>query len=159
MSPTALKTLSAGHELLPTLGNDLRDLSGLHTLVYEMMQNADDAEEATEMVFDVTDSDLLVQNDGVFSDCGTPEASECAGVVLNGEHVRCDFHSFLKISGQAKRQKAGTTGAFGIGFTSVFQVTDYPELLSAGRHWRLRYDEPLAANVHICVGCARDHRL
>jgi hypothetical protein len=157
VSATAVKTLSAGHELLPTLGNDLRDLSGLHTLVYELMQNADDADDATVMVFDVTDDALVVQNDGVFSDCGSPGAPRCSGVEQDGKRVRCDFHSFLKISGQAKRQKAATTGAFGIGFTSVFQITDYPELLSRGRHWVLRYDEPQAENVHVCGGCARDH--
>src|SRR5262249_53714185 len=112
-----------------------------------------------EMIFDVTDEGLVVRNDGAFSDCGAPEARECPGVVADGERVRCDFHSFLKISGQAKRQKSDTTGAFGIGFTSVFQITDYPELLSSGRHWVLRYDEPQAENVRVCDGCVRDHQL
>jgi hypothetical protein len=147
--------LSAGHDLLATLGNDLRDLSGLHTLVYELIQNADDALAATEMTFRITDKALIVMNDGVFSDCGDPSATECPGVPLDGE--RCDFHSFLRISGQAKRKKVGTTGAFGIGFTSVFQITDYPELLSRGRHWILRYDEPQAENVVVCEGCRREH--
>ena len=107
-------------------------------------------------MFSVDDDALTVFNDGVFSDCDSSSA-ECAGVLLEGASVRCDFHSFLKISGQAKRQKRATTGAFGIGFTSVFQVTDYPELCSAGRHWILRYDQPQSQNVNVCAGCQRDH--
>lgn len=159
VNATPSHTYSAGYELLPTLGNDLRDLRGSDVLIYELIQNADDAVGATKMVFDVTEEALVVENDGVFSDCGHLSESQCPGVELGGRSVRCDFHSFLKISGQAKRQKSGTTGAFGIGFTSVFQITDYPELLSAGRHLILRYDELPAANVHDCAGCTYDHDL
>ncbi|MDQ3672729.1 MAG: DUF3883 domain-containing protein [Actinomycetota bacterium] len=149
--------LSAGYELLGKLGNDLRDLTGFDTLIYELIQNADDARDATRMRFDVTKSALTVWNDGTFTDCGEQEARECPGVELDGVRGRCDLHSFRLISGHAKRGKAGTTGAFGIGFTSVFQVTDYPELMCGGRHWILRYDEPENENVEVCEGCDRDH--
>jgi hypothetical protein len=152
------KTFSAGHDFLPTLGNDVRDLTGLDTLVYELVQNADDAPIATEMRFEVDLEGLTVWNDGVFSDCGDQDSPDCRLVSQNGgEPVRCDFHSFRRISGQAKREKVGTTGAFGLGFTSVFQICDYPELLSDGRHWLLRYDRPEDARIVECEGCGQAH--
>jgi hypothetical protein len=154
-----MTTLAAGYDFLGKLGDDLRDLIGLDTLVYELIQNADDAPRATAMSFDVSQNLLRVWNDGVFSDCGRQEKSlECECVEdQTGERVRCDFHSLRLLAGQAKRAKVDTTGAFGIGFTSVFQVCDYPELISRGRHWVLRYDRPESERIDVCDGCERDH--
>ena len=62
--------LSAGYDLLGKLGNDLRDLTGFDTLINELLQNADDASDATQVRFDVTSRALTVWNDGTFTDCG-----------------------------------------------------------------------------------------
>jgi hypothetical protein len=153
-----MSKLPAGYDFLGKLGNDLRDLTGLDTLTYELVQNADDASQAKEMRFEVSSAGLVIWNDGTFSDCDQQERRDCPGVTdADGSLVRCDFHSIRLISGHAKREKKGTTGAFGIGFTSVFQVTDYPELISGGRHWRLRYDEAEDDRIDVCGGCGRDH--
>src|SRR5690348_3623751 len=114
-----MTTLAAGYDFLGKLGDDLRDLIGLDTLVYELVQNADDAPGADEMTFDASKEALYVSNNGFFSDCGEQGPSlECAGVEdATGNRVRCDFHSLRLLAGQAKRAKRGTTGAFGIGFT------------------------------------------
>jgi hypothetical protein len=153
-----MSKLPAGYDFLGKLGNDLRDLTGLDTLIYELVQNADDASRASEIRFEVSRAGLIVWNDGTFSDCGQQELSECPGVPdADGALVRCDFHAIRRISGHAKRQQRDTTGAFGIGFTSVFQVTDYPELISTGEHWRLRYDEAEDDRIDVCEGCERDH--
>ncbi len=72
----ALVHISRGIDHLGWLNAQLRDLSGYATLASELIQNADDAPEATFISFDVTDDALVVDNDGYFTDCGQAEASE-----------------------------------------------------------------------------------
>ncbi len=149
------KYLSRGIDYLGDLGAKLRDLQGYRTLAYELIQNADDARNATSMVFDVRDDGLIVDNDGQFSDCGEIDESECPWKQDPTLGHRCDFHRFRHIASGDKRAEQGTTGAFGIGFIAVYQVTDRPELISAGRHWILREDLPEHERIEVCEGCAQ----
>ena len=134
MDDTDLVYLSQEVDYLGFLESKLRDLHGIATLVYELIQNADDVKDAagnpgaSEIVFDVCDDALVVTNDGVFRDE--------------------DFRRLQLVAGGAKRDEIGTTGAFGIGFISVYQITDYPELLSSGRHWIIHPDEPQNQRIH-----------
>lgn len=111
-------------DYLGFLQTQLRDLRGIPTLVYELIQNADDVLDdqgrpaASWIKFDICDDVLIVENDGVFREK--------------------DFNSMTTIGKGDKREEEGTTGAFGIGFISVYQVTDCPEILSSGQHWRIR---------------------
>ena len=111
-----------------TLQTSLRNLRGFGALAYELIQNADDVldEEghpgATRIAFDVCKDALIVENDGVFREV--------------------DYDRMANIASGGKREEDGTTGAFGIGFISVYQITDSPEIFSSGRHWRIRPDAP-----------------
>jgi hypothetical protein len=129
---------SLGIDHLGALANALGDLMGFTTLAYELIQNADDAEGASEIVFDARDDGLLVRNDGVFTDCDRPELEpeDCPWAENRG--TLCDFHSFRRIQGGAKRSRENTTGAFGIGFAAVYQVTDEPVVTSGVRRWTVR---------------------
>lgn len=104
------------------LRGQLSGLQGIPTLCYELIQNADDVKNqdgnagASKIIFDVCEDALYVYNDGVFRDI--------------------DFERMEKVSWGNKREEEGTTGAFGLGFISVYQVTDSPEIISSGRHWR-----------------------
>lgn len=69
--------LSRGIDYLGDLGAKLRDLQGYRTLTHELIQNADDAPTASSMSFDVRDDALVVNNDGVFSNCQHVEDAEC----------------------------------------------------------------------------------
>lgn len=99
-------------EFLGFLRGQLNGLSGIPTLCYELIQNADDVKDlqgrpgATKIIFDVCDDALYVYNNGVFRDI--------------------DFERMQKVSWGNKREEAETTGAFGIGFVSVYQITDSP---------------------------------
>lgn len=110
------------------LETQLRDMQGIATLAYELIQNADDVKGpagqagSSWIAFDVRDDALIVENDGVFR----PE----------------DFERLQTIAGGGKRAEAGTTGAFGLGFLAVYQVTDAPEIFSGGHHWTIRPEAP-----------------
>lgn len=150
----APKYLSRGIDYLGNLGSKLRDLQGYGTLAHELIQNADDAANATSISFDVTGGAFVVDNDGVFSDCGREEV-ECPWKADGIHGHRCDFHRFRHIAAGDKRGEAGTTGAFGIGFIATYQITDKPELISVGRHWILHEDRPEDERIEVCPGCPK----
>lgn len=145
--------LSRGIDYLGDLGAKLKDLQGFSTLAYELIQNADDAPGVTTVIFDVRDEALIVENDGRFSDCGRMDSPECPWRDDPGRKHRCDFHRFRHVAGGDKREQPGVTGAFGIGFIAVYQITDQPELISAGRHWLLHEDRPEDERIEVCQGC------
>ncbi len=122
--------LRQGVNYVGFLSQQLGDLSGKTTLAHELIQNADDAKgdsgslAATRITFDVTDTALIVSNDAAFREI--------------------DFDRMRDVASGSKRSESGdrTTGAFGVGFISVYQVTDRPEIRSAGRIWILNPDNP-----------------
>lgn len=148
------KYLKRGIDYLGDLGAKLRDLQGYPTLAYELIQNADDAD-ATWMCLDIQDDALIVDNDGIFSDCGHIEDLECSWKEDITLRYRCDFHRFRYIAAGDKRGQAGKTGAFGIGFIAVYQITDCPELISAGRHWIIHEEQPEEERIEVCTGCQK----
>lgn len=127
-----------GIDHLGFLNGQLRGLMGYTALANELTQNADDAK-AKNLIFDVSDAALIVENDSTFSECKTVDYEDCSSEIEKG--FLCDFHRFLRISSGDKRHQEDNTGAFGIGFTSVYQVTDHPELFSRTMHWIVRPEE------------------
>jgi hypothetical protein len=96
----------------------LNDLQGHDVLTFEFVQNANDVEGATEVVFSVTDKALVIENNTVFSDCGDQDAFPCLWETERG-HL-CDLHSFnLLSSANKQKREEHTTGAFGIGFLTA----------------------------------------
>lgn len=146
--------LSKSIDYLGNLGARLRDLQGYATLAHELIQNADDAP-ASWMSFNIeTGRDaLILDNDGVFTDCGNVEAPECSWSSDSIHNHKCDFHRFRSADSGDKRRQEGATGAFGIGFISVYQLTDRPELISAGRHWILHEEESEDKRIEVCPSC------
>lgn len=127
--------LSRTRNYLGSIKKDLKDLQGARALVGELTQNADDAPGAKTIRFEVTPEAFVVSNDGEFDKCDDVTSAVCAW--LSDRDRRCDFHSFREVASGDKETREHTTGAFGIGFTSVYQITDCPELFSNGEHWIL----------------------
>src|SRR5262245_43567750 len=117
--------IERGWNHLEEIRSTLADLQGSGSLAQELIQNADDAE-ASELTFRFTEGALVVEDDGGFTKCADPAARECA--YLEKKRRVCDFHAFRELGGATKRTDPLTTGAFGIGFLSVYQVTDRPEI-------------------------------
>jgi hypothetical protein len=116
----------------------LRELAGYSTLAFELIQNADDTDEAqraTRLRFDIRDEALWVEDDGGFTDCGDQDLSPDECLFYDEHEHMCDFHSFRLPWGADKRLRDDTTGVFGIGFTAVYQITDRPEIISGTRCW------------------------
>ena len=137
---------SRGIDYLGNLGRMLRDLTGFATLMFELLQNADDAGAASVRI-DVGTDALVVFNDAVFSDCGDQDLEPEGCLYLAPHGHRCDFHSFRDVASGDKRGRADTTGAFGIGFTAVYQVADTVTLISAGRRWDIDEIQPEKSRI------------
>ena len=150
---TSSRTLSRTTDYLGDLGAKLRDLQGYATLAHELIQNADDAP-ANWMSFTIRTNALVLDNDGVFAGCDDVEDDQCTWTMRGNSDHRCDFHRFRLIGSGDKRLQEGTTGAFGIGFISVYQLTDEPQLISAERHWVLHEERPPDQRIDVCSGCS-----
>ncbi|MEU3168544.1 DUF3883 domain-containing protein [Streptosporangium sp. NPDC006930] len=151
MNERKRRALSKSSDYLDALATTLRDLGGATTIPHELTQNADDAGNATIIRFTVTDDALTVWNDGTFTDCGE-DGDKCSWT------KRCDLHAFRRFAGRTKAGDASTTGAFGVGFTSVYQITDAPELLYGDEHWILDETAQEDQRLRSCdEQCTRAH--
>ena len=100
-------------------------------MALELIQNADDAK-AQKIVFDITDDRLVVHNSGEFTYCGDLNANPCGFQTKQGDNHICDYHRIADVGSGGKLLRSENIGRFGIGFLSVYQVTDRPEIRSAG---------------------------
>src|SRR6478735_11617293 len=86
---------------------------GPASLLKELIQNADDAR-SFELEFELHNDTLIVRNDSQFTEK--------------------DFLNIKSIAAGGKRSDSDATGTWGTGFTSVFQLTDNPEIRSRDQH-------------------------
>lgn len=131
-------TLFYQADLLGNIQQALAGLQGFGVMALELIQNADDAGAAT-VVFDVTAAALAVYNSAAFSTCGL-EAVRCPWEETgdpNGVHRSCNFHALSRMGSRNKVHVTSQIGRFGIGFVSVYQITDTPIIRSTGIEMRL----------------------
>ena len=118
--------------LIVRLKNILRDYKDGLTIVKELIQNADDAE-ATEIniCFDARTHDINRKK--LFF----PDMVESHGPALvvhnNTTFSDEDFDNIQKLAGATKQEKHLKIGKFGIGFCSVYHITDVPSFISRDR--------------------------
>lgn len=120
-------------DLLGNISQSLKALQGYDIMALELIQNADDAG-ASRLVINATDEALIIQNDAEFTSCGLQEA-KCPWKKNGGPHGRkreCNFHAISLLGSRNKAFAEKQTGRFGIGFVSVYQITDRPQIRSAG---------------------------
>ena len=125
----------------------LRDYTDGLTIIKELLQNADDAG-ATEvnLCFDARHHKTKPR---IF-----PNMAKCYGPALivhnNKVFTDEDFESITKLAGATKQNKPLKIGKFGVGFCSVYHITDVPSFVS--REYFCIFD-PL---LHCLRGHVRD---
>ncbi|EKF72769.1 hypothetical protein A11A3_17045, partial [Alcanivorax hongdengensis A-11-3] len=122
------KTGSYTANLIGNIQSHLAGLQGYDVMALELIQNADDAK-AEEVIFDITDAGLYVRNSGQFTYCGDLE--RFCSFTTDGNY-KCDYHRITDVGSGGKLSRSENIGRFGIGFVSTYQVTDHPEIRSAG---------------------------
>jgi hypothetical protein len=128
-------------DLLGNIQQALAGLQGFDVMALELIQNADD-DAAQTIIFDVRDDALILRNDAHFTTCGL-SALRCPWETDGGPEGLprpCNFHAISRVGSRSKVYASGQIGRFGIGFVSVYQITDAPIVRSAGIEMRL---EPL----------------
>ena len=124
------------HEpLITRLSNILKEYKDGLTIIKEMIQNADDAE-ATEVniLYDVRHhtTERLLFN-------GMADSHGPALVVHNNStFTNEDFENITKLAGATKANKPLKIGKFGVGFCSVYHITDVPSFVSG--EWLYIFD-------------------
>ena len=129
---SSTKRVYVGPKFLNFINIQLNTLRGYDLLALELLQNADDAR-ATEIIFNICDDALIVSNNSKFSSCSDRTSSDpCTGISGNVKKV-CNWHAFIDIaSGNKEDLEDELIGRFGLGFTSVYQITDRPILTCDG---------------------------
>lgn len=125
-------TMNYEADLCGNIEQALKGLQGYGIMALELVQNADDAR-ASVLTFDACANALFVRNDASFSSCGL------AGVKCpweregdpEGRKRPCNFHAISKMGGRSKVHAVEQIGRFGIGFVSVYQITDTPIIRSS----------------------------
>ena len=118
------------HEPLTTrLKNILRDYKDGITIIKELLQNADDAE-ATEVNFCYDAREHEKDPKSLFFP-GMAEAHGPALIVHNNSTFSDeDFRNITKLAVTTKKEDSLKIGEFGIGFCSVYHITDIPSFIS-----------------------------
>ncbi|USU13887.1 DUF3883 domain-containing protein [Sphingomonadaceae bacterium OTU29THOMA1] len=125
-------------DLLGNIQQALAGLQGFDIMALELIQNADDAGAAT-MRFDVRPDGLHVWNSERFSSCGLTETT-CPHLATGDDEGiarPCNFHAISRMGSRSKINDGSQIGRFGIGFVSVYQITDSPIIRSRDLQMRL----------------------
>ncbi|XP_073512658.1 sacsin-like [Phyllobates terribilis] len=112
--------------------NILREYSEQVELFKEMIQNADDA--------DATTCHFLVdmrQNSEVRKKLIDPGMDDCHGPALwsynNSKFTDADFTNIIRIGAATKETQVQKIGKFGLGFNTVYHLTDVPSIMSGSK--------------------------
>lgn len=121
-TPPASKSFGQHVSLIPRIRRLVHDYPEGIGIIKELIQNADDAgAKKIEIIFDWRSPEhkwdifagpsMLIFNDAIFTDE--------------------DFDGIQKIDEGGKKDSLRKTGRFGVGFNSVYNLTDYPSFISS----------------------------
>ena len=129
ISEDAFEDVGQSEPLTVRLRNILNDYKDGLTILKELLQNADDAGASeVNVIYDARHHQI--PKDSLFY----PGMAECHGPALlfhnNAMFTQDDFKNITKLAGSTKEEKALKIGKFGVGFCSVYHITDIPSFVS-----------------------------
>lgn len=134
--------------LLGDIASRLTSLRGIDVMAFELIQNAEDSE-ASIMKIAVDDDGIKIYTDSVFRRCANRENASCTGM-LGFSDRKCDWHRIREIAGGEKGlAETNSIGRFGIGFISVYQITDTPIITSDRLTMKFDPSEPARSIVFV----------
>ena len=129
ISEDAFEDVGQSEPLTVRLKNILKGYKDGLTIIKELLQNADDAG-ATEMNICYDTRHHCDRRESLFF----PGMAECHGPALIANNdamfTEEDFQNITKLAGATKEGKTLKIGKFGIGFCSVYHITDIPSFVS-----------------------------
>ena len=129
ISEDAFEDTGQHEPLTQRLKTILKDYKDGLTIIKELLQNADDAE-ATEFNICYDSRTHILETKKLFFQ-GMSESHGPALVVHNNRTFsNDDFVNITKLAGATKENKQLKIGKFGIGFCSVYHITDVPSFVS-----------------------------
>ena len=129
ISEDAFEDVGQSEPLTVRLKNILKDYKDGLTIIKELLQNADDAG-AKEMSICYDARQHTVRREALFF----PGMADCHGPALlvhnDAKFTQEDFRNITKLAGATKEGKPLKIGKFGVGFCSVYHITDVPSFIS-----------------------------
>ena len=129
ISEDAFEDVGQNEPLTVRLKNILKNYKDGLTIIKELLQNADDAG-ASEMNICYDTRYHRVKRESLFF----PGMAECHGPALvvnnNAMFTKEDFKNITKLAGATKVGQVLKIGKFGVGFCSVYHITDIPSFIS-----------------------------
>ena len=129
ISEDAFEDVGQSEPLTVRLKNILKDYKDGLTIIKELLQNADDAG-AKEMSICYDARQHTVRREALFF----PGMADCHGPALlvhnDAKFTQEDFRNITKLAGATKEEKPLKIGKFGVGFCSVYHITDVPSFVS-----------------------------
>ena len=129
ISEDAFEDVGQSEPLTVRLKNILKDYKDGLTIIKELLQNADDAG-AKEMSICYDARQHTVRREALFF----PGMANCHGPALlvhnDAKFTQEDFRNITKLAGATKEGKPLKIGKFGVGFCSVYHITDVPSFVS-----------------------------
>uniref|UniRef100_H3A3T5 Sacsin molecular chaperone n=1 Tax=Latimeria chalumnae TaxID=7897 RepID=H3A3T5_LATCH len=117
--------------------NILEEYPSVSDIFKELLQNADDAS-ATQCSFLID----MRRNLNIRENLLDPGMAPCHGPALwsynNSEFTDTDFLNITRLGGSLKREEVDKVGKFGLGFNSVYHLTDIPIIMS--REFMIMFD-------------------